>query len=351
MNRRVLGLCLATLVVSGALSVFFLKVSFIVHPASAQAQSIDHLVRVLFSIGGAIFGLVMVVFFYTLLFFRRRAGENDDGAPLTGNAPLELVWTLVPLAIVLVLGVYGAMVLRDVEMPPEDNQQLKVNVVAFQWGWRFEYPEYGIQSSEMGLPTGRSVLLNIRSQDVLHSFWVPEFGPKQDAVPGMTTYLRITPIEIGKYQLQCAELCGTAHSYMTAPVYVTAADDFQTWLNQQQKVTPTATATATPGQATSYGTLSESGKRVFGTSCAVCHGSSGQGGVGPAIIGDKQRLAKYQTAHDLLSFISNSMPQGRPGSLTRQQYVDILAFLLTQNNEIAADAIFEESKLGEVKLK
>jgi cytochrome c oxidase subunit 2 len=246
MNRRILGLCLVTLVVSGALSFLFLKVSFITYPASIQAQAIEHLIRILFSIGGAIFGLVMVLFFYVLIFFRRRHGETGDGAAFTGHTQLEMVWTLVPLTIVLVLGVYGTIVLQNIGAPPANGRESNVNVTAIQWGWLFDYPDYDVRSPELHLIVDQSVLLSMQSKDVIHAFWVPAFGPQKDIVPGMTTELRFTPNIVGKYTLQCNELCGMGHTYMTAPVYVTSAVDFQTWVSQQPKVTPTPKATAAP---------------------------------------------------------------------------------------------------------
>ena len=141
------------------------------------------------------------------------------------------------------------------------------------------------------------------------------------------------------------------HTYMTAPVYVASAADFRTWAGKQPKVTPTPTAAPTPGTAATYAAPSQRGKDVFANDCASCHGSNGQGGVGPALMGADQHLAKYNTARDLLKFISANMPFNRPGSLTHQQYLDVLAFLLVQNNAVTSTANFDETQLSNVILK
>jgi cytochrome c oxidase subunit 2 len=107
-------------------------------------------------------------------------------------------------------------------------------VVAAQWSWQFEYPEYGVSASELHLPVNRPVLLKLNAVDVIHSFWVPEFRVKQDAVPGMETVLRLTPSREGSYTLLCAELCGLLHAYMTAPVSVEGEQDFLSWVQKQK---------------------------------------------------------------------------------------------------------------------
>jgi heme/copper-type cytochrome/quinol oxidase subunit 2 len=170
-----------------------------------------------------------------------------DGPPQRGYAPLELIWTLIPLAIVVALGAYGGIVLNNMTKLPPPQTELEVDVLAFRFGWQFTYPQYGgIQSFDLELQVNRPVLFKIQSKDVVHSFWVQQLGPKQDAVPGLTTELRLTPTQVGQYQVQCSQLCGYGHTYMTAPVQVASAGDFQKWVQQQKAPTPTP---APPGKA------------------------------------------------------------------------------------------------------
>ena len=109
----------------------------------------------------------------------------------------------------------------------------------FDYGWQFTYPEYNITTYQLNVPVNQRILIKLQSLDVVHSFWVPQWGPKQDAVPGITTEVRYTPDQMGQFTLYCSQLCGYGHSYMTAPVDVTSLSDFQTWVQQQQqKTTP-----------------------------------------------------------------------------------------------------------------
>lgn len=224
-----------SLALAAVLGLIFWNADFIPNPSSAERTHIDYLLRIMFAIGGAIFALVLVFFVYSLVFFRRRPGEKGDGAPLVGNVPLEIVWTVVPLIIVMYLGVYGSIVLGRMTTPPPPGTALNVNVTAARFSWSFSYPDYGFTTFELRLPVDRPVVFRIDSEDVVHSFWVPEFGPKQDAVPGMTTEFRLTPTVEGSYLVRCAELCGAGHTFMTAPVAVVSGEEFQDWVQRQQQ--------------------------------------------------------------------------------------------------------------------
>ncbi len=265
--RHIVVMAVIAAVLSFALAFLFLRVDFIPGAASRERTQIDSFIQLMFGIAGVFFAVVVTVFVYSLVFFRRRKGDQSDAEPIRGSTPLEMVWTLVPLAVVSVLGTYGAIVLDNMTAVPtgmpQDQSELEVDVIAFRFGWMFEYPSAGVRSFELDLPVDRPVLFRIESMDVIHSFWVQEFGPKQDAVPGMITELRITPTRTGNFQVQCSQLCGSGHTLMVAPVRVISATDFQQWLPQQQKIppkttppatstptpTPTPTATPTPGGA------------------------------------------------------------------------------------------------------
>lgn len=269
--KHILAMCLVTVAISGGLAYFFLRTNLIPHPASMERGLIDHFVQVLFAIASVFFGVIVTVFAYALLFFRRQPGDDTDARPVSGNTALELTWTVIPLIIVVALGIYGAKVLdemtatdpvhhttqsvfslgaivpREVAPSPATSPaELVVNVTASRFVWQFEYPEYGINSYVLEVPVDRRILFNIQSKDIIHSFWVQQWGPKQDAVPGMSTTLRITPTVIGQYLVQCSQLCGYGHTDMTAPAYVVSADDFDKWVKQQQSSPPPPTPP--PGQ-------------------------------------------------------------------------------------------------------
>jgi cytochrome c oxidase subunit 2 len=259
--HHMLAMCLVMAIIAGGLAYIFLHIDLIPNPASEERGLIDSFIQVLFAIASGFFAIIVTVFGYALLFFRRQPGDESDARPIRGKIPLELSWTIIPLIIVIVLSVYGAKVLDDMtatnpnystvqsifslgvfvpsETPASGNtsqeQDLVVDVTASRYVWEFAYPDYSINSTYvLEVPVNRRMVLNIHSKDVIHSFWVQQWGPKQDAVPGLSPVLRITPTKIGQYTIQCSQLCGFGHTDMTAPVRVVSADDFDKWVQQQQ---------------------------------------------------------------------------------------------------------------------
>lgn len=259
--HHMLAMCLIMAVVGGGLAYLFLHIDFIPNPASKERGLIDNFIQLLFAIASVFFAVIVTVFTYALLFFRRQPGDNSDARPIRGKTPLELTWTFIPLIIVIVLSVHGAKVLDEMSASIHvhgtsqtvyslgafvpgalstsntSEKELVVNVTASRFVWEFAYPDYGINSTyELEVPVNRRILLNIQSKDVIHSFWVQEWGPKQDAVPGLSPVLRITPTKIGQYTVECSQLCGFGHTSMTAPVRVVSAEDFDKWVQQQQSL-------------------------------------------------------------------------------------------------------------------
>ncbi len=235
-------------VLSAVLFYIFFRIDIIPFPASRERADIDTFLRVMFAIAGVLFAIIVTVYGYSLIFFRQR--RNEAGAPVRGHSGLELTWTLVPLAIVIVLSAFGGIVLARMGQTSPQTE-LQVNVTAFRFGWLFSYPQYdNVTSPALELPVDRRVHFVIESKDVVHSFWVQEFGPKQDAVPGMNTELYVTPTKTGDYLVQCSQLCGSGHTLMVAPVHVVPAADFESWARQQPKPTPTTPPTTAPPSTT-----------------------------------------------------------------------------------------------------
>jgi cytochrome c oxidase subunit II len=201
--------------------------------ASAQAADIDVMFRAHFIIIAFLFSLISVFVLYSVFVFRRRDGDEGEGVHFHGNAALEIVWTVVPLIVVIAFGVWGAIVLSDITEAQAD--EMVVTVTGRQWSWAFEYPDYPDVGavSELVLPVNQPVVLEMNSLDVLHSFWVPEFRVKQDLVPGQATYLRITPTEEGTYKVRCAEICGFGHHSMLADVRVLGQNEFDAWVSER----------------------------------------------------------------------------------------------------------------------
>ena len=202
--------------------------------AANSTKDIDTLYYVLMIVSVPIFVLVMVIAIYSVVRFRARPGDKGDGAPIHGSTRLEVIWVLIPFAIVTVLAIYSWIVLDDVEA--KKPNELRVTVVGQQFAWKFQYPQYENRESEqLRLPKDRPVKFDVETRDVLHSFWIPAMRLKTDAVPGLTTYIRLTPSRLGKYDIVCAELCGLGHATMRQSATVVEEPEFETWVEKQRK--------------------------------------------------------------------------------------------------------------------
>jgi cytochrome c oxidase subunit 2 len=276
--------------------------------ASTQAHHIHTLYDVLLIATVPVFVLVETVVLYSVWKFRMKPGEEDkDGPPIHGNTRLEVVWTAVPAVLIVSLCAYAYSVLRSNEKTHPG--QTVVNVTERQFAFEFSYPlQNGQQvvSPDLYMAQGQPVKFQIRSLDVIHSFFVPDFSQKIDAVPGITTSLVVTPTKLGNYPAECTELCGAGHSFMRAPVHVVTPAVFHKWLSSQKpnaappvgSPPPVAAESGEPGAppgspASSGGNASASGagssatgaaagKAIFtgSSGCSGCHTLAAAGATG-----------------------------------------------------------------------
>lgn len=208
--------------------------------ASTQAPTIDTLYDVLLAVSVPIFVLVTVVVLYCVWRFRVRPGQElDDGAPIHGDTKLEVIWTVLPAVLLVALCTYAFVALDDIEEAQAGEQRIRVTAQQFAWSFEYPNPRGGepIRANELRLVEGEPVRFDIQALDVIHSFWVPEFRMKRDAVPGITTQLRVTPNRRGRYPVVCAELCGLGHAFMRATVNVVSRQEFDAWMAQQTQGT------------------------------------------------------------------------------------------------------------------
>ena len=266
--------------------------------ASEQAPLVDSLFNLMMTIGTALFIVVEGAIVIFLFRFRQRKGDMTDGLPIEGNLPLEAFWTAIPAVIVIGVGVYSFNVFQEMggfspgshsmammgqhqhggtlvaqapggtsAMPlmasadgsvdfdpaygfgagPEGAGQeadVVVNVTGMQYAWLFNYPDNSIITGELHIPVGKSVQLNLSAQDVIHSFWVPQFRLKQDALPGQDTGLRFVATKEGQYPVVCAELCGSYHGGMRSQVIVHSQADYDTWLADNSPASSSADSVA-----------------------------------------------------------------------------------------------------------
>src|SRR5262245_21248710 len=180
-----------------------------------------------------IFSLVSAVVIYSVWKWRVSPDDDSDGPPIHGNTGLEIVWTAIPALIVIVLGVVSAFVLS--ENGQAGSNPRRVKGIGQQFACKFEYPEEGkFQTGELVLPVRRETKFTMESVDVIHSFWVPNFGQKMDAVPGIETTILVTSTRTGDSEVVCAELCGLGHATMRAKARVVTQPEFDKWIQEQK---------------------------------------------------------------------------------------------------------------------
>jgi len=230
----------ATVALTAAISVVMLSINWDGQEASTAAPKIDDLLNVMIVLSAFVFSLVMVMLGYALWKFKAKPGDESDGEPIHGNTRLEVAWTLIPTVIVLFAAGYSWKVLDEIEKPAKDP--LTVDVFSQQYAWSFGYPGKGLKyvQGELHVPVNRQIQFKMHSQDVIHSFWVPEWRIKKDNVPGITTTAIVTPDKVGTYQLICTELCGFGHATMRAKVVVQPEAQFLKWAHELKDHIPSA---------------------------------------------------------------------------------------------------------------
>jgi cytochrome c oxidase subunit 2 len=299
--------------------------------ASTQAGITDNLFNLHLRLISFFFSLIVVFIVYSVVVFRQRGGEEKDGDYFHGNTPLEITWTVLPIFIVIWLGILGTNDLRAMVAPQEN--EMTVNVIGRQWSWSFEYPDTGIQSTEMVLPKGQPVVAKMRSEDVIHSFFVPEFRVKQDIVPGHITEIRFTPTKVGTYKLRCAELCGLRHATMLADIRVVEQSEYDAWVKEQQGTGKEDAAALGAKVAQLQG-------------CIACHSTDGSTLVGPTwkgLYGEEVELedGTKVTADDeylrtaivdpnsqiVSGFLANLMPTDFGDKLSDEDINNVIAYI------------------------
>lgn len=275
--------------------------------------------------------VVMVVYILVIMKFRRsKVGENVIPKQVEGNHTLELIWTIIPIILLLILAVptviatYNLADVSGMDKKDEDGnaKAVTVNVKANLYWWEFEYPDLGIVTAqELVVPTKEKVYFNLIAADVKHSFWIPAAGGKLDVnVDNLNKfYLEFDNasdgLEDGVFYGKCAELCGPSHALMDFKVKSLERDDFDAWAADMK---------ASAEEQTPEGDVAQQGQEIFNTSCISCHavsGSGSTGGVGPnlATFGDRNRVAGFMEHNEekIKAWISNP-EEYKPGNLMPQ---------------------------------
>jgi cytochrome c oxidase subunit II len=234
--------------------------------ASSIASDVDLLYLYLIAISGFFTVLIFGLIFIFALKYRRRS-EEEVPRPNYGSLRLEVLWSVIPLLIVVTMFVWGARVFFTISRAPDDA--MDIYVVARQWMWKFQHPEGNREINELHVPLGRPVKLTMTSEDVIHSFYVPAFRVKQDVLPGRYTTVWFEATEPGRYHLFCAEYCGAQHAGMRGSIVVLEPGAYEAWL--------------TGGAA--EGSMADRGERLFNQlGCVTCHVADGSGRC-PSLVG------------------------------------------------------------------
>jgi cytochrome c oxidase subunit II len=283
-----------------------------------------------------VFWVAVVIFFlvegalvYAIIRYRRRGNETALPKQLHGNTALEITWTIIPavvLGIIAVPTVGGIRFLADVP-----SNALEINVTGQQWWWRFEYANEGFETAdELVIPVGRPVHVNLRSNDVIHSFWVPQLAGKMDTVPGQTNSMWFNAKRPGLYSGQCTEFCAESHAKMKFQVNALPPAEYDAWVRKQQTNPPVPTS----------GLAAQGYQFFMQGQCIACHairGTPAQGNFGPNLtwfaMRDRFAGAWLDNTPENVALWLKDPPAIKPGSkmpnynLTDEQINQLVAYL------------------------
>lgn len=279
-----------------------------------SSRAIYHLHMMAFwvcvAIGIIVFGIMAIAI------FKHRKSKGAVAATFHENTRAEIIWTIIPVIILVALAIPAARALYLIE--DSSNAEMTIKVTGYQWKWEYEYPEEGIrffsnldpnsrEASTLGsgidpysvehylrevdnpvvIPVGKKIRFLFTANDVIHSWWVPELAVKKDAIPGFVNDMWTKVDKPGVYRGQCAELCGKGHAFMPIKVVAMAAPEYTQWVAGQKQ--QAATAAASSNREWGMDELMAQGAKVFTSTCAACHQATGLGipGVFPALKGSK----------------------------------------------------------------
>ena len=298
--------------------------------ASSVAAEYDALYNFILVLSVISFIILMGGMIFFIVKYRRRS-DKDKTAYITHNHTAELIWSVIPFLLFMVIFAWGYVIYHKMRTFSDDA--ININVTGRKWAWTVSYANGAQLVNELVVPVNKAVTLNLTSEDVLHSFYVPSFRVKQDAVPGKRSRLGFEAIETGDYRIFCAEYCGTQHSQMIGWVHVLSQTDYEAWEKAQ----------ASAGSATPV----EKGEKLFKTqACFTCHSTDGTKIVGPTFKGIYGRDEKMQGGGTIkvddayihesivnpLAKIVDGYPPAMPsyqGRIKEEEISDIIEYLKT----------------------
>lgn len=295
---------------------------FLPEQASTVAREVDAFYAYLWAVTAFFTLLIFLLVAYFGIKYRRQHDDDPPPRPVLGSFRLEFFWSLIPLVFGMSFFFWGARIYFSQQQPPPDT--LDIHVIGLQWMWKTQHPSGVREINSLHVPRGRPVRLTIASQDVIHSFYVPAFRIKMDAVPGRYTSTWFEPTKTGTYHLFCAEYCGTLHSGMIGSVYVLEPEEYEAWLSGVSVDEPPAA----------------SGWRLFQSlGCLTCHAAQAptMAGLymsertladGSTVIADDNYLRRsiLDSTAQVVAGYQPIMPSFR-GQLSEEQLADLIAYI------------------------
>ena len=275
----------------------------------------------------SLIGLTVVILLVTAFSIMYRKEKHPVPIQIEGSTMLEATWTIIPLGLFLIMFVWGALIYFRVYTPPANA--MNIYVVGKQWMWKAEHPGGQHEINSLHVPTGRAVQLTLISQDVFHSFSIPAFRVKREAIPGRYTTVWFEATTPGTYHLFCTQYCGTDHSHMIGDVVVMTPDDYKRWL----------------GSSTSGSSLAQNGERLFASlSCTACHNArpDARGPNLANVYGSKLILANGQTQLADEAFLRDAILN--PSQHVTQGFAPIMPTYQGQVSEDGVIALVEYIK-------
>ena len=326
-------------------------------PVTEIARDQYDLHLLIFWISVVIFIGVFGFMFYSI--FKHRKSKGHRAATFHESTTVEVLWTVVPLAILVAMAIPSTATLLKMERTGDADMTVKIT--GYQWKWQYEYPDAGIRyfstlstprdqitgdaekgenyllevDNPMVLPVGKKVRFLLTAADVIHAWWVPQLGIKRDAIPGFINEMWTRIDEPGTYRGQCAELCGKDHGFMPIVVKAVSVADYAKWIEGQQQEMAASAAAAAAGKTWTLAELIARGEKVYSTNCAACHGATGKGVPGhfPPIAGSPIATGPVDVHLDITM-------NGKPGT-AMQAFAKQLGDL-----DLAAVVTFQRNSFG-----
>lgn len=353
MNKGIilsLGTVCSTLLANTAQAAYNLNLQA---PATIIASEIYDLHTLIMWVCAAIFVLVFTIMFYSI--YKHRKSVGHKASQFHENFVLETIWTIVP--VLILVGMAYPATKTIFAMKDTTAADMSIKVTGLQWKWEYDYLDQGVRfisnlstpqeqlenkaekgehyllevDNPMVIPVGKKIRVLLTSSDVIHAWWVPEFGVKQDAIPGFIKEVWFKVDKPGTYRGQCAELCGRLHAYMPIVVEAVSEEEYDAWVVAKKEEATAASAGA--DKEWTKEDLVANGKAVYDKNCAVCHQANGQGmpPAFPAITGGPVSTGPIEAHLDIVLNGKNVMPAWKG---------------LLNDVEIAAVIAYERNALG-----